>query len=131
MASCHEQERRVAHGRLAVDRRAQALVPLFLSLHEAGIGIAGLSYGLWLFPMGYLVFKSGFLPRTLGVLLVIAGAGHLTAFLSFSLLPDLDARINNFTWVGELTLPLWLVFKGVNVARWEQRALAARNARPK
>ena len=59
----------------------QALVPLFLDLHEHGIGIAGMFYGLWLFPMGYLVFKSGFLPRILGVLLMIGGFGYLIAFL--------------------------------------------------
>ena len=101
----------------------QALVPLFLDLHEHGIGIAGVFYGLWLFPMGYLVFKSGFLPGILGVLVMIGGFGYLIAFFTFSLFPDFDATICNYTWLGELAFPLWLLIKGVNVEQWKRRSL--------
>jgi hypothetical protein len=48
-----------------------ALVSLLLNLHAAGLNIAGTFYGLWLLPMGYVVFTSGFLPRILGILLLI------------------------------------------------------------
>ncbi len=48
----------------------QALVLLFLNVHESGVNIAQIFWGLWLFPMGYLVFKSRFLPRFLGILLM-------------------------------------------------------------
>ena len=104
----------------------QALVPLFLGLHEHGINIAGIFWGLWLFPMGYLVFKSGYIPRILGVLLIIAGFGYLLDFFTFFLLPNFYATINQitqFTGWGELLLPLWLLIKGVNVEQWEKRAL--------
>jgi hypothetical protein len=104
----------------------QALVPLFLDLHEHGITIAGIFWGLWLFPMGYLVFKSGYIPRILGVFLIIAGFGYLIdSFISY-LLPNFIATISQFTqftWYGELLLPLWLLIKGVNVEQWEKRAL--------
>ena len=49
----------------------QALAPLFLDLHDAGVSIAYVFWGLWLLPMGILVYKSGFLPKILGVLLMI------------------------------------------------------------
>jgi hypothetical protein len=100
----------------------QALVPLFLDLHEHGINIAGIFWGLWLFPMGYLVFKSGFLPRILGVLLMIGCFGYLIDSATFFLFPNFDASIAQFTFIGELLLPLWLLIKGVNVEQWEKRA---------
>ena len=50
----------------------QAFVTLFRDLHEVGFMIAYIFWGLWLFPLGYLVFKSGFLPRILGILLMVS-----------------------------------------------------------
>ncbi len=103
----------------------QALVSLFLDLQQLGISIAGLFWGLWLFPMGYLVFKSGFLPRILGVLLIIGCFGYLTDSFAAFLLPGSGVNLALFTFWGEVLLPLWLLVKGVNVERWEQRALAS------
>lgn len=100
----------------------QALIPLFLDLHQHGINIAGIFWGLWLLPMGYLVFKSGFLPRVLGVLLIIGCFGYLIDSAAFFLLPSLHVSIAQFTFLGEVLLPLWLLIKGVNVERWEERA---------
>ncbi len=51
--------------------QVHALVALLLELHGSGIFIAQIFWGLWLFPMGYLVFKSGFLPRIIGIFLMI------------------------------------------------------------
>ena len=73
--------------------------------------------------MGYLIFKSGFLPRFLGVLLVIAGLGYLADFILFFLFPDVGATISEFTFIGEVLLILWLLIKGVNVEQWKKRAL--------
>ena len=100
-----------------------AQVMLFLDLHEHGIIIAQMFWGLWLFPFGYLVFKSGFLPRILGVLLMIGCFGYLIDFVRFVFFPDFDVTISQFTGIGELLLPLWLLVKGVNVEQWEKRAL--------
>ena len=102
-----------------------ALVLLFLNLHDNGIKIAGLFWGLWLFPMGYLVFKSGFLPRILGILLVIGCVGYLIQSFAAFLLPNLNVNIAVFTFWGEVLFPLWLVIKGVNVEQWKKRVLMA------
>ena len=101
----------------------QTLVPLFLDLHEIGIMIAYIFWGLWLFPLGYLVFKSGFLPRILGILLMISCFGYLIDFFAFFLFPDAGVAINMYTGWAELFLCLWLLIKGVNVEEWENRAL--------
>ena len=104
----------------------QAVVPLFFELHEYGIVIAGIFWGLWLFPMGYLVFKSDFLPRFIGVLLMIACFGYLIDSFGRLLLPNygatIVATIIGFTLFGELLMPLWLLIKGVNVEKWKKRA---------
>jgi len=75
--------------------------------------------------MGYLVFKSGFLPGVIGVLLMIGCFGYLIDSVIFFLFPDVDVTISSFTFIGELLLPLWLVIKGVDVEQWEKRALEA------
>lgn len=103
----------------------QALVPLFLDLHEHGIMIAYIFWGLWLFPLGHLVFKSGFLPRVLGVLLMISCFGYLIDFLTFFLFPNFEVSINMITGWAELFLCLWLLVKGVNVEQWERHVLGS------
>ena len=100
-----------------------AQVMLSLATHEGGLFIAGIFWGLWLLPMGYLVFKTGFLPRWIGVLLIIGGFGYLIDSAIFFLFPDVDLTIAQFTFVGEVLLPLWLLIKGVNVEQWDKRAL--------
>jgi Domain of unknown function (DUF4386) len=103
----------------------QALVPLFLDLHKYGISIASIFWGLWLFPMGYLVFKSGFLPRILGILLIIGCFGYLIDSFAAFLLPNNPVSVALFTFWGEVLFPLWLLIKGVNVEQWEKRAFAS------
>ena len=101
----------------------QALVSLFLDLHEHGIFIAQIFWGLWLFPMGYLVFKSGFLPRFIGILLIVACFGYLIDSFTFFLIPDFGITFSEFTFLGELLITLWLLIKGVNVEQWKKRSL--------
>jgi hypothetical protein len=98
----------------------QALVYLFLRLHSQGLNIAQIFWGLWLFPMGYLVFKSGFLPRILGVLLMIGCFGYVIQ--SFAAFLGYNVSIIFFTSWGELLFLLWLLIKGVNVEQWEKHA---------
>ncbi len=100
-----------------------AQVMFFLDLYADGISIAGIFWSLWLFPMGYLVFKSGFIPKILGVLLIIGGLGYLIEAVMFFFPPNFDVIITQFTWFGEILFPLWLVIKGVDVEQWEKRAL--------
>ncbi len=98
-------------------------VMFFLDLSHYGAFIAAIFWGLWLLPMGYLVFKSGFLPRIIGILLIIAGFGYVIDSIALFLLPDLNIDISQFTFIGELLMLLWLLIKGVNVEQWEKRAL--------
>jgi hypothetical protein len=98
----------------------QDLAYLFLRLHSQGFLIAQIFWGLWLFPMGYLVFKSGFLPRIIGVLLMIGCFGYVIE--SFAAFLGYNVSIIFYTGWGELLLLLWLLIKGVNVEEWHKRA---------
>lgn len=100
--------------------QTQTMASLLLELHQHGIMIAHIFWGLWLFPMGYLVYKSGFIPRILGVLLMIGCFGYLIDAFVFMLAPHLDLAITEFTFIGEILLPLWLVTRGVNVENWRK-----------
>jgi hypothetical protein len=99
----------------------QALMYFFLRLHGQGLNIAQIFWGLWLFPMGYLVFKSGFIPRVLGILLMIGCFGYVIQ--SFAAFLGYNVSLIFFTSWGELLLVLWLLIKGVNVEQWKKRAL--------
>ncbi len=91
-----------------------------LSLRLPG-NIATIFWGLWLFPLGYLVFKSGFLPRILGVLLMMSCFGYLIG--TFAIFLGYRMNIGLFAALGEILFLLWLLIKGVNAERWEKRAL--------
>ncbi len=101
----------------------QDLIALFLDLRLTGIFIAQIFWGLWLLPMGYLVFKSGYLPKIIGVLLIVACFGYLIDSFMFFFAPDFGITFSEFTFLGELLMTLWLLIKGVNVELWEKRAL--------
>ena len=91
-------------------------VMLFLDLHEHGINIASIFWGLWLFPMGYLVFKSGYIPRILGVLLIIASFGYLIDSVGqflFSNYPEIISKVVMApNIIGETAIVVWLLIKG-------------------
>ncbi len=93
-----------------------ALAMLFLNLYKNGFIIAQIFYGTWLFPLGYLVFKSGYLPRFLGILLMIDCFGNLIWFFQFFLFPDYKViTYPGFAvgFIAEFSLSLWLLIKGV------------------
>lgn len=103
----------------------QALVLFFLNMHSYGYTVAGIFFGGWLLPLGYLVFKSGYLPKALGVLLMIATFGFLIDIFIASLFPRYEAIAYPFLAVdavAEVLFCLWLLFKGVNVERWKEQA---------
>ncbi|HET8922982.1 MAG TPA: DUF4386 domain-containing protein [Candidatus Acidoferrum sp.] len=90
-----------------------ALAMLFLNLHFQGIMVAQVFWGLWLIPFGVLVFKSGFLPRILGVLLIIACFGYLAnSFDEFGVLPHAVSRVLGQLTICELPIILWLLIIG-------------------
>jgi len=95
-----------------------ALGMLFLRLHGQGNVINEMFWGLWLFPFGVLVMRSRFLPRILGVWLVINGFAYLTISLTGLLFPQYMDKVNNIAFpvlFGELAIMLWLVIKGAKV----------------
>ena len=93
----------------------EALAMLFLKLHSQGFGIAEIFWGLWLFPMGLLTYRSRFVPRVLGVLLMLACFAWLADSLTPFLLPQYERVID--TWMsplrnGELLFMFWLLIVG-------------------
>ena len=104
----------------------QALAYLFLRLHDWGGTLAFIFWGLWLLPLGYLVFKSGFFPRILGALLIMSGFGYVID--SFATVLGYGMNIGLLTAWGEILFILWLLIKGVNAEEWQRRALEAASA---
>ena len=104
-----------------------ALVLLFLETNAFVIIIWGLVFGFHLLLLGYLVYNSGFLPRILGILLIIGGVGYLAQSYGHILVPQYDEILSTVVIVlsipGELAFTVWLLWKGVDVEQWEQRAL--------
>ena len=94
----------------------QALAMLLLNLHKNGFMIAQIFYGAWLFPLGILVYRSGFLPRLLGILVLADGVCWLAYFFQFFLFPAFTAITTVSFPVGfaaEFGLTLWLLIMGV------------------
>jgi hypothetical protein len=93
----------------------EALAMLFLKLRGQGFVVAEIFWGLWLFPLAMLVYRSRFLPRFLGVWLALAGFGWLILSLTSVLLPQYQDKVNSYcqpAFLGEIAFMLWLVIKG-------------------
>ena len=102
-----------------------ALVMLFLDAYGYGYTIGIVFFVLHTFPLGYLIYKSGYFPKFLGLLFLVAAFLYLID--GFSLL-----LVGNYTTpvyvaipiaLAEIAFPLWLLIKGVNVEEWKKRAL--------
>jgi hypothetical protein len=92
-----------------------ALAMLFLNLHGRGIVVAEIFWGLWLFPLALLVYKSRFLPRFLGIWLALAGFAWVILSLTGILLPQYADKVNTYSQpavLGEIAFMLWLLIKG-------------------
>jgi Domain of unknown function (DUF4386) len=96
--------------------QVDALVMMFVRLHGSGNLIAEIFWGLWLAPFGVLVFRSGFLPRILGVLLMISCIAYVAVSVTALLSPAYSQMISGFMMpiagLGELAIMLWLVIMG-------------------
>ena len=103
----------------------QALALVFLKLRAAAYHNIGLVFfGLYCLLVGILILRSTFLPRILGVLMLLAGLSYVL-FLSPPLVRSLQPYILIFPAVGQISLTLWLLAIGVNEQRWKQQASAA------
>ena len=102
----------------------QSLVSVFFDLHKYGIQLVGIFWGFWLLPMGYLVFKSNYMPKIIGALLMIVCFGYLIDSFTFFIFPNSGIVISTYTSsLAETLMVLWLLIKGVNVEQWKKRVL--------
>jgi hypothetical protein len=98
----------------------QTLSMVSLDMYEHGLLITEIFWGLWLIPLGILVYKSGFVPKVLGILLVVGCFGHLIIFVSTFLFPDFSTiltPIGETVTIGELPIFLWLLIKDAKVQK--------------
>ena len=93
----------------------ESLAMLFLNLHGRGFVVCEMFWGLWLFPLALLIYKSRFLPRFLGVWLALAGLAWVILSLTSTLFPEYQDRVNSYLQpaiIGEIVFMLWLLIKG-------------------
>ncbi len=108
---------------------SEALVLFFAQLHAQGYLIAGIFFGLWLLPLGYLVYRSGYFPRVLGIMLMVGCFGYLTDAFVTSLFPSVGATVGLiFRWVAsiaEISFLLWLLIMGAKIPAQDDIKTAA------
>src|SRR5437899_11888784 len=88
---------------------------LFLNLHHHGFVVAEIFWGVWLFPLAMLVYRSRFLPRFLGVWLAAGGVAYVILSLTGELLPQYQDTVFTYAqpaFFGELAIMLWLLIRG-------------------
>jgi len=97
-------------------RQLDALTYLSLRLHGQGIVVASIFWGLWLFPFGICAMRSGFVPRALGILLMVAGTAYVASAATTLLLPQYRQAVGQVAMaleVGELPIIFWLLHRGM------------------
>jgi hypothetical protein len=102
----------------------QALAYLAIKLDSYGSGVALAFFGCCLFFYGYLVFKSGYFPRTIGVLLIVASLSYLINSCTLFVLPayaSMTFPLLLLAFIGESSFCLWLLVKGVDLQKWPQQ----------
>jgi len=99
---------------------ADSLTQLFAEAHASGFILNAVFYGTWLAPLGYLVVKSGYFPKILGVMLIVGCFGYLTVHFTTFLVPDAPTGVRQlFTLVGgvpEIVFMVWLLVRGARVS---------------
>ena len=102
------------------------LAYLFIKLNDFGFGVGLIFFGFECLVLGYLIFRSGYFPRFLGILMQIAGLSYLTNSFALLLAPTFASKIAPAillpAFIGEMSLCLWLLVKGVDLPRWREQA---------
>jgi len=100
---------------------------LFIKLHGYGFGVGLIYFGFGCLIIGYLIIKSGYIPKVFGYLLQLSGICYLVNSFSMLIAPTFQASISSFilmiAFVGEFSFCLWLLIKGVNMKKWNERSL--------
>ena len=100
-----------------------ALTSLFIEVHDNGFAIGLIFFGLACLCYGYLLFRSGYFPKVLGVLMVLVGLSYLSNSFTFILAPAYSGKVVlvlALALIGELSFCLWLLFKGVDKELWKK-----------
>ncbi len=108
----------------------QAQAYMSLQLQDVGLDIALAFFGFDCMVTAYLIYKSTFLPRILGILLAIEGVGYLINSFTLFIVPAMQAKIFPYfvaTGLAEVALALWLLIVGLNSTAWDAMAAAARS----
>ena len=116
------------HFKTFTNEQLQSQVMFYLNQYDNGILMVSVFWGLWLFPLGYLVYKSGILPKVLGVLLMLGCLGYLINFLGNSLIADyssfgISKYISKPASFGEIGICLWLLIMGAKESKTSGKAL--------
>jgi hypothetical protein len=105
---------------------AQAMANL--RMYDNGIIVIGFFWGLWLIPFGLLVYRSKFVPKLFGILLIIGGVSYLVDVTAFILLPPLQPQTNILvsvtSLIAEVAMVLWLLIGGRDLAMNPCRRIA-------
>jgi hypothetical protein len=106
--------------------QVNAIVQIFADVNAFMILIWGLIFGFHLLLLGTLVYQSGFLPKVLGILLLIGGVGYLAQSYGHLLVPQYDGLLATVVIImsipGEIGFAIWLLWKGVDEEKWYARA---------
>jgi hypothetical protein len=111
-----------AFGAFSLDQ-LQAIAFMFLAWNSQTYNFYLVFFGLWCMSIGYLVFRSGFIPRILGAGMALAGVGYFTYL--YPPLANFLFPFNLALGIGELALLVWLLIRGVDERRWNERAAIA------
>ena len=108
---------------------SNALALLMVDAQHYGLLIASIFMGLWLVPLGYLAFRSGWFPKALGVVLIAAGACYLVDAFAAFLVPDFAKAIHGYITIPSIIAEVWtlvyLLVIGVNTKKSDERIVAA------
>jgi hypothetical protein len=106
-------------------QQLQIIANLALRSHDIAFNIALIFFGFTCLVNGYLIFRSGYLPKLIGILMQIAGLSYLTACFAALFAPAFADLITPAVLIppliGESSFCLWLLVKGVNIAKWKER----------
>jgi hypothetical protein len=109
-------------------RQLYTLTYLSIKSHGYGFSVGLIFFGFTCLIMGYLIFKSAYLPKTIGVMMQIAGVCYLINSFTLIIFPSLSDKIFPAilvpAFIAELSLCLWLIFKGVKISVWEKQSVA-------
>jgi hypothetical protein len=108
---------------------SNAVALLLTDAHHYGLLTASIFFGLWLVPLGYLAYKSGWFPKALGVGLIVGGACYLVDMLAAFLLPDVAKVISGYitipSAIAEVSMVVYLLVVGVKIPKADKRIPAA------